>query len=86
MVEFMNGKEEDEPLLSAIAKVIDSYGLVSFVPLDVQRIELISKLIFQIEESLGSLATRETNKFFKAFIDKYYKSTGYDQEQDMIEL
>lgn len=45
-------------MLDAIAKVIDSYGLVSFIPLDVQRIELVSKLIFQVEECLGVLTTR----------------------------
>lgn len=44
----MNPKEEDGPLLDAIAKIIDSYGLVSFVPLDVHKIQLVCQLIFQI--------------------------------------
>ena len=56
------------------------------MPLDVQRIQLVSKLIFQIEECLGVLSTRESNPRFKALIEKYYRSSAYEQEQDMIDL
>jgi hypothetical protein len=79
MVEMMNTKESDEPLLSAIAKVIDNYGLVSFSVLDVNRIELVSQLIFEIENTLGILPARQFNKKFKLFMEKYYKSSAYDK-------
>jgi hypothetical protein len=35
MVEWLNAKPKDANLLTAISKIIDSYGLVSFLPLNV---------------------------------------------------
>ena len=55
MVQFMNTKEEDEPFLTAVAKVIDSYGLVSFSPLYAYSVELISRLMFEAEEAVHTL-------------------------------
>ena len=73
MVEIINGKEEDREFLEAISKVIDSYGMVSFVPLDVSRVELMANLIFDIETSLGSIYIREKNVKFKTMMEKFYK-------------
>lgn len=86
MVEFMNVREQDQPLLTAITKVIDQYGIVSFTPMDVQRIELVAQLIFEIGEILGTLVYHEHSRKFKEFIKKYYKSSAYDKEAELINL
>ena len=75
MVEMLALEGKNEGFLQAVGKIIDSYGMVSFIPMDISRIELVAQLLFEIEQSLGSLYGKN-NKKFAVLVEKFYKDPG----------